>query len=167
MRKGTKHTAETIAKISAACRGRHLSAAHCAKMSAARKGKPKSAEWRAHIGDAHRGLRASKSARANMSASHIGLAAGDKHPCWKGGVTLERDRAKHSQEYAHWRKAVFERDNYTCQVCGRRGGRLEAHHIIWWSQCRSVFCDVNNGITACKLPCHRKLLHAPSMRLAG
>jgi len=28
-----------------------------------------------------------------------------------------------------WREKVFKRDNYTCQVCGKKGGYLIADHI--------------------------------------
>jgi len=33
-----------------------------------------------------------------------------------------------SKEYKEWRKAVFERDNYTCQECGSKKD-LHPHHI--------------------------------------
>jgi 5-methylcytosine-specific restriction endonuclease McrA len=51
---------------------------------------------------------------------------------WKGGVdkihkTLWR-LIRDSLKYAQWRKAIFERDNYTCQECGQRGGRLHVDH---------------------------------------
>ena len=34
---------------------------------------------------------------------------------WKGGITPERIKFWKSEEHSNWRKAVFERDNYTCQ----------------------------------------------------
>jgi hypothetical protein len=49
------------------------------------------------------------------------------------------------------RKRIFERDNYTCQYCGR-GGRLECDHIIPVS--RGGSHDDNNLATACK-PCNQ------------
>ena len=49
MKKGTKHTAETIAKMSAALKGRKLSPEWRAKISAAEKGKKKSAETKARM----------------------------------------------------------------------------------------------------------------------
>ena len=39
-----------------------------------------------------------------------------------------------TKEYKEWRKAVFERDNYTCQDCGEKGVYLEAHHIKSWAE---------------------------------
>ena len=32
-------------------------------------------------------------------------------------------------EWVALRSAVFERDNYTCQYCGERAGKLECDHI--------------------------------------
>jgi len=54
-----------------------------------------------------------------------------------------------------WRKAVFERDGYTCRVCGVRGGRLQAHHIKPFKDHLALRHDVSNGIALC-LPCHKK-----------
>lgn len=53
-----------------------------------------------------------------------------------------------------WRKAVFERDNYTCQMCGVKGGYLEADHIKCFAHNPSVRYELNNGRTLCK-PCHK------------
>lgn len=52
------------------------------------------------------------------------------------------------------RQAVFERDNFTCQYCGRygRGVKLEIDHIIPVSKGGAT--DIRNLITACR-ECNR------------
>jgi 5-methylcytosine-specific restriction endonuclease McrA len=69
----------------------------------------------------------------------------------------EKTAIRRSGKYNEWRKAVFERDDYTCQSCGQHGGILNAHHIKPFSQYPNDRLDINNGITLCK-ECHR-LLH--------
>lgn len=78
---------------------------------------------------------------------------GNKHWNWKGGV----DKGIwFTWEYKQWRKAVFERDNYTCVWCGdNKGGNLEADHIKPKSLFPELVFDINNGRTLCK-GCHRK-----------
>ena len=80
---------------------------------------------------------------------------GAKNPSWKGGITPERIRIWHSKEYKQWRKAVFERDCYTCRKCGRVGGELQAHHIKEFAKHIKLRFVVSNGRTLCKNPCHR------------
>jgi hypothetical protein len=56
----------------------------------------------------------------------------------------------------HWSKLskqILARDDYTCLVCGERGGRLAAHHLESWSQCKELRYDPANIITLCK-ECH-------------
>lgn len=65
----------------------------------------------------------------------------------------ESRRNRSSKDYQEWRKAVFERDDYKCRLCGRRGCELNAHHIKYWSKSPEYRFDVNNGITLCK-SCH-------------
>jgi len=83
--------------------------------------------------------------------------SGENHYNWKGGVSAERDLFISSAEYKNWRKSVFERDDYTCCECGRRGGNLNAHHILpyrdWKDEQYSL--NIDNGITLCE-SCHRK-----------
>jgi hypothetical protein len=61
--------------------------------------------------------------------------------------------ARNSLVYKDWRKAVFDRDDYTCQICGQHGGRLTAHHIRLFSTHPELRYVVPNGITLC-WPCH-------------
>jgi 5-methylcytosine-specific restriction endonuclease McrA len=70
---------------------------------------------------------------------------GEKSKWWKGGVTPLRAQIYNSYEYKKWRKDVFQRDNYTCQLCGLRGGYLEADHIKPFSLFPELRFDINNG----------------------
>jgi len=79
----------------------------------------------------------------------------DNH-AWKGGITPENLRARRSDEYAEWRTAVFERDEYTCQLCGQVGHQLVAHHIYLFSEFPDLRFDVDNGLTLCR-SCHSSL----------
>ena len=67
--------------------------------------------------------------------------------------TNEVRRIRHSIEYKQWRNNVFNRDNYTCKECGKRGCYLEAHHIKPFSTHKDLRFDVDNGITYC-VECH-------------
>ena len=93
----------------------------------------------------------------NKSEAHLlGKQTGINHPRWKGGYPRsERRKAWQSYEYKEWRKAVFERDDYTCQECGERGCYLEAHHIKSWNDYPELRYVVNNGETLCA-NCHNK-----------
>ena len=64
-------------------------------------------------------------------------------------------RIRNSQEYKDWRKAVFERDNYTCQSCGKHGGKLNAHHIKPFKDYPKLRLVLDNGITLCA-ECHKE-----------
>lgn len=79
--------------------------------------------------------------------------SGDESPAWKGGLTSPNKLQRTSLDYKNWRKSVFERDNYTCQCCFTRGGRLNAHHIQNYADNESLRFDVDNGITLCE-KCH-------------
>ncbi len=55
-----------------------------------------------------------------------------------------------------WRKKVYERDGYVCQVCGdSKGGKLVAHHKESWSGNKEMRFDVGNGVTSC-IGCHKE-----------
>ena len=57
-------------------------------------------------------------------------------------------------EYSSRREAVLNRDNYTCQCCGRKHVRLEVHHIVF--RCMGGTDDERNLITLCE-KCHKAI----------
>lgn len=82
---------------------------------------------------------------------------GKNHHNWKGGITSEAAKIRHSEEYDLWRKAVYERDNWTCQICGKKCGRdIVAHHIFPFKDYPHLRFAVNNGVTLHR-KCHTKL----------
>jgi hypothetical protein len=85
-----------------------------------------------------------------QSAYHQGVSVED----WKGYKVNDTQRQLRSVEWKQWRTAVYERDNYTCRICGdSRGGNLEPHHIYQRAKYPERIFDVDNGITLCT-PCH-------------
>jgi len=81
---------------------------------------------------------------------------GKNHPAWKGGISLEEKRIRNGLEMILWRQSVFARDNWTCQMCNKRGSRvLNAHHIKSFKNFPKLRTAINNGITLC-INCHHK-----------
>ena len=80
---------------------------------------------------------------------------GKRHWHWKGGVKSERRMLMNRKEYKLWRIAVFERDNYICQLCNQRGGDLHADHIKPFSLYPELRLAIDNGRALC-VDCHRK-----------
>ena len=91
----------------------------------------------------------------------IGLANKGNKAHWKGGITaknkLERGRFRRDIQ-----KAVFERDNYTCQLCGIRGGDLQVDHIQSWEEYIELRFSMDNCRTLCT-KCHYKLTYRRAM----
>lgn len=83
------------------------------------------------------------------------LPRGENHWAWKGGVTSQNSLDRSSYKSKAWRATVFERDNYTCQKCQKRGCYLQAHHIQPFALFPELRFELSNGITLCR-KCHSK-----------
>lgn len=73
----------------------------------------------------------------------------------------DEERAKKRDEHLRedWRRQVFSRDSYICQICGvaPSNGKhvyLEAHHLEAYNISIELRHEVDNGVTLCVL-CHR------------
>lgn len=85
---------------------------------------------------------------------YIKSISGEGSIHWKSEKTDE-DRliGRATPENYEWKQKIKERDRYTCQCCGEKGGRLVAHHIFNYSQYKELRYDLKNGITLCE-KCH-------------
>lgn len=118
-------------------------------------GKKFSEDSRKKMSESHKGQYVSAETRKKLSS----IRKGEKSHFWKGGVSqenrTERQNFMRTLEYKQWRKAIFERDNYTCQICEEVGGELNADHIRPYSLFPELRLDMENGRTLC-VKCHRK-----------
>lgn len=80
------------------------------------------------------------------------------HPNWRGGLTPERQAFYASPEWAEAVKAVWDRDNATCQNCGKHHnttknrGTFHIHHIVSFAA-RELRAELSNLILLCRI-CH-------------
>lgn len=86
------------------------------------------------------------------------LRYGQNHWRWNLDLTDEDRRAnkiawRDYPEYDEWRSAVYARDDYTCVCCGKRGGKLRAHHLYSYAEYPEHQLDIENGVTM-KKECH-------------
>ncbi len=133
---------------------REFSPEHRQRLSDAKKGKP------SHL----KGKKLSAEHRKKLSLSHLGHTpgnkgkphkiSGEKHWKWKGGITPLNAQIRNSLEYRIWRRSVFERDNYTCIWCKKRGVVLNADHIKPFAQYPELRFAIDNGRTLC-VDCHK------------
>jgi len=78
-------------------------------------------------------------------------------PNWgRHSILDNKQELRFTPEYRKWRKDVFKRDDYSCRRCGKRGGKLNAHHIKPFAQYPKLRFELSNGITLCE-PCHRQI----------
>lgn len=82
----------------------------------------------------------------------------ENNPNWNPNLTDEnRINRRHIPGYKEWVQAVLKRDDYTCQVCGKRGGNLIAHHLESYNSNPKLRTILSNGATVCEE--HHKDFH--------
>ena len=83
---------------------------------------------------------------------------GFNHPNFNPNLT-EKDRQDRRliPGYEEWAYNVKKRDNFTCQVCGKKGVRLNSHHLYSYASYPELQLVLSNGICICE-DCH-KLFH--------
>ncbi len=105
----------------------------------------------------NRGVRGYRLNRVTSPAHREAISrarSGARSNFWRGGITSERASiGRWTREQAARIHAAFD---YTCQECGRRGGRLHAHHAVpvWRDPARAR--DPSNLVTVCD-GCHRRI----------
>ena len=85
---------------------------------------------------------------------------GEESHSWKGGLTTKNqlERVKFRKEI---QKIVFERDNYTCQLCGSKRN-LQVDHIQPWSEYVELRFNIENCRTLCA-ECHYEVTFGKPM----
>ena len=93
----------------------------------------------------------------------IGLArSGERAYQWiKDRTKLKRHnnpaKDRRSYAYNYWRKQVWLRDDFKCKIANPDcEGRLEAHHILSYTNYPELRYQINNGITLCHFHHPRK-----------
>jgi hypothetical protein len=80
--------------------------------------------------------------------------SGTNHYNYNPNLTnKEREDRRLLPEIIVWRKSIYKRDNYICQICHHKGGSLNAHHLMNYDKYVELRFDIDNGITLCK-KCH-------------
>ena len=148
-------TLESRMKISLALKGRKNPYAHGLP-----KGYKHSEETKRKLSLSHMGTKYPNRKKPPEPSLELRRKYGEKNrgvnnPNWRGGVSKESELIRKTIEYGLWRGAVYARDNWTCQKCGKRGLRLNADHIKPFATYPELRFAIDNGQTLCK-SCHYK-----------
>lgn len=83
--------------------------------------------------------------------------SGKNHYRYNPNLTQEdrKYKRKYDLEIPRWRREVFKRDYFTCQICGVKGRPINAHHKEGFNWCKERRYDVSNGVTLCT-ECHKE-----------
>ena len=113
------------------------------------RGKVLSSETKQKISEAKKGVSLSAEHKAKLSAT---AKRGAEHHNWKGGITSE-DKKLRSKFQQYTQQLVFQRDNYTCQICDAYGSPIQVDHIKSWAKYPELRFDMTNCRTLC-MACH-------------
>lgn len=115
-----------------------------------------SEETKRKIGEKSKGHSVTLEVRNKISKANKGIkrpqSSGENNYRWikDRNKILDNHRQRSSFEMTCWRKACFERDNFTCQKTGERGGKLVVHHINNFADFTELRTSIENGITLSK-----------------
>ena len=106
------------------------------------KGKKLSKEHIEKVRKANTGKKRSDEIKKKMREALKGIFSLEKHPNWQGGISFE----PYSTDWTETlRRSIRQRDNYTCQLCGKEPA-ICVHHIDYDKK----NCNPKNLITLCK-----------------
>lgn len=97
----------------------------------------------------HMGHKISEDTKEKMRKS---AKSGSDSRFWKGGIT-PMNKTERTKFRLHLQSQVLRRDNFTCQLCGKRGGNLQVDHIQSWSEYVELRFNLDNCRTLC-MDCH-------------
>ena len=180
--KGIKFSEERKRKISEALKGRKISEQTRIKISKALRGKK---QPYIHRGGCEKGHIVKPETREKIRQSHFGkkhtleqiekirlvrigkhhtpetimkmreIHSGNKSSFWRGGVTPETNKRISSFRWKELRKKIYERDMWTCQICGKHcHNDIQCHHIIPYRISKDDSSE--NLQTLCR-SCHMKV----------
>lgn len=154
-------------------KGKSFNAEQRRNMSLAHMGHKLSQETKDKIGKASAGRFCSEERRKKISEANRGINCYN----WKGGITPVNVQVRNSSKYRQYRTNAFVRDDFTCKICGQKGGKLNADHYpvafsVMLNELKSLYgieavyemamnypklWDLNNMRTLC-VDCHTKTL---------
>jgi len=94
----------------------------------------------------------------------VEVANFDTHKLKNPDVAGKGYQQGEQQDFWNVREYVLYRDNYTCQLCGKKNTILEVHHIGYWKEDRTD--RPGNLITLCT-KCHSPSNHKAGGKLYG
>lgn len=79
---------------------------------------------------------------------------GELSPHWNPNKTEdERKNARNNPENAEWSKQVKIIYGFTCQVCRKKSGTMNSHHLMSYQYHPELRLDLDNGVCLCR-SCH-------------
>ena len=118
-----------------------------------KKLKPLSKEHKEKIRLKATGRVLSTESKLKMRKSQKKRVLEGRNNLYKGGITPINIKIRNSLEMKLWRKAVLERDNYTCIWCGSKE-KLEVDHIKPFALFPELRFAIDNGRVLCS-DCHK------------
>ena len=159
----------TVRSKSECMSGRIFTEEHRSRISLSNS-KPHTEIRKINISKSKIGKPLSEEHKEKIRKKFIGLRVGKKHPMWRGGTSILRNRISSTSNYRKWKDTIYYRDEFTCQMCYDKNNKLNCHHIETFGsivdrynlnnyeeyiKCSHLW-DIDNGITLC-VECHNKI----------